>query len=368
MNVDMAAPGVGGRLDKLRELIDKNLIWGLIITCPENRRYYSGFTATDPMLAESSGALLIVPKKAYLLTDGRYLEVAGQEAPDFEVVDTGPGGLGRTVANLIKRSHTLAFEPKYFTFSQFWHCRSDGGLNLVPCPFDPSDLRAAKSPDELNNIEKALEITEKALGWLFERLEPGWTEGEAAWFLDSTFRELGAQGPSFDTIVASGPRASLPHAEPGEKKIQEGELVVIDCGARYRGYAADITRTYIKGQPQKWQADIYRTVREAQLKAIEVMGPGVPCRMVDKVARDHIAEAGHSEHFGHSLGHGVGLAIHESPSLNPRSVRRLEPGAVVTVEPGIYLPGQGGVRLEQLVLITEDGAKVLNRDRHFYDF
>jgi Xaa-Pro aminopeptidase len=239
---------------------------------------------------------------------------------------------------------------------------------LVPCPFDPSEVRESKSEEEIELITKALEITEKAIARIFDSLDPEWTESEAAWLIDSSFRELGGQGPAFDTIVASGPQAALPHAEPSERIIDDGELVVIDCGARYQGYASDITRTYIRGEPSQWQKDIYRIVREAQLLAIEAIAPGVPCQQIDKVARDHIAAAGHFDHFGHSLGHGVGLAVHELPSLNPRNEKTLLEGSVVTVEPGIYLPGQGGVRLEQLVLVTDKGAKVLNKDLHFYEF
>ncbi|MDR2386634.1 MAG: aminopeptidase P family protein, partial [Deltaproteobacteria bacterium] len=225
-----------------------------------------------------------------------------------------------------------------------------------------------KNQEELELIVKALEITEKAVGWLFERLEIGWTEAEAAWYLDSTFRELGAQGPAFETIVASGPQAALPHAVPGEKKIQKNELVVIDCGARYKGYAADITRTFFKGEPEKWQMDIYHTVRAAQLKAIAAIKPGVLCQEVDRVARVHIGKSGYGDFFNHSLGHGVGLAVHEKPNLSPNNSTPLVEGAVVTVEPGIYIPGKGGVRLEQLIYVDSEGARLLNKDEHFYDF
>jgi Xaa-Pro aminopeptidase len=319
------------------------------------------------MLTESSGCLLILSDQLYLLTDSRYTEIAAKEALGYEVLDTAYG-LGETIKGLIGKNETIGYESRYLTVSQYVRLVKGSGLNLSICPFDLTELRVSKSPEEINLIVKALEITEKAMGWLFERLEPGWTEGEAAWFMDSSFRELGAQGSAFETIVASGPQAALPHAEPGDKKIQEGELVVIDCGARYQGYASDITRTFIKGEPQPWQREIYRTVREAQLMAIEAMAPGALCLEVDKVARNHIAKAGYGDYFGHSLGHGVGLAVHELPALNTRNDSPLLPGSVVTVEPGVYLPGKGGVRLEQLVLVTENGVKVLNKDEHFYSF
>ncbi|MDR3134776.1 MAG: aminopeptidase P family protein [Deltaproteobacteria bacterium] len=368
MSINNASPGVTERLETLRERLESTKLDGLVITSPENRRFLSGFTATDPMLTESSGALFIAPGRQCLLTDSRYSLIASIEAPDFEIVETDGSGLGKSLAGLVKPGDLLGFEPNYLTFAVYLSLSERSGLKLEPCPFDPSELRLAKSLDEVRDITRALEITETAMGWLFDRLQPGWTEAEAAWFMDSTFRELGAQGPAFETIVASGPQAALPHAVPGEKKIAEGEMVVIDCGARYKGYASDITRTFVCGEPEKWQRDIYRIVREAQLMAIEAIAPGVPCRDVDKVAREHIEAAGHARHFGHGLGHGVGLAVHEAPNLNPRNEKPLVEGAIVTVEPGIYLPGQGGVRLEQLVLVTDKGAKVLNKNNNFYDF
>ncbi|MDR1308956.1 MAG: aminopeptidase P family protein [Deltaproteobacteria bacterium] len=363
------AVNVGRRLEKLRSLMRDSGLKALLVTSPENRRYYSGFAASDPMLTESSGALLILPGGEFLLTDSRYTLAAGQEAPGFEIVTTGPGGLGQALGGLVGKGAPLGFEDNYLSHRLHASLCRDHGLGLVPCPFDPSAPREAKDPEEARLIRMALGITEKAIGLLWEELEPGWTEARAAWFLDRSFRELGAEGPAFETIVASGPQAALPHAVPGKRRIREGEFVVIDCGARFRGYASDITRTYLCGQPaRKWQREVYRTVREAQLMAIAAIAPGVPSREVDQKARGHIAAAGYGELFGHSLGHGVGLAVHESPSLNPRNARTLGEGMVVTVEPGIYLPGQGGVRLEQLVLVTAGGARVLNGDRHFYDF
>ncbi|MDR1677247.1 MAG: aminopeptidase P family protein [Deltaproteobacteria bacterium] len=359
---------IGERLGKLRQKLSSHDLSALIITSSENRRYFSGFTAADNAINSTNGCLLILPQRQYLLTDSRFTLMANIEAPEYEIITVGAVGYGEAIKKLIDPNTTLAFEANYLSFAQYQDYSKTNGLRLSPCPFDPSIFRLSKSPDEIKLISKALEITEKAVGWLFERLEPGWTEEETAWFLDSSFRELGAQGSAFETIAASGPQAAMPHAVAGPKKIEKGELVVIDCGAAYQGYAADISRTFMCGEPQKWQKDIYRTVREAQLMAIEAIGPGVSCQKVDSIARNHIAAAGHFEHFGHSLGHGVGLAVHESPRLSPKDNTLLVEGVVVTVEPGIYLPGQGGVRLEQMVLVTDNGAKVLNQDNHFYDF
>ncbi|MDR1658694.1 MAG: Xaa-Pro peptidase family protein [Deltaproteobacteria bacterium] len=356
------------RVENLRKLIKKHKLTGLLITSPENRRYFSGFEAIDPSLNESSGCLLITLKKLHLLTDSRYTESALAEAPLYTV---GEGGRrwAKTVASLIGKTGLLGVEDHYLTLAGFNELKNAfGQTEIKPAPFNPSSLRVSKTPSELALIVKALRITEKAISLLWDQFKPGTTEKWAAFFLDRHFKELGGEGPAFETIVAAGKRASLPHAVPGSKKLTSQEMVVIDCGARYRGYASDITRTLVGEKPLEWQKLIYRTVREAQLKALEVIGPGVPACEVDLAARNHIAQAGFGDYFGHSLGHGVGLAVHEEPSLNSVSKVPLPVGAVVTIEPGIYIPGKGGVRLEQLVEITENGRKILNSDLHFYEF
>jgi Xaa-Pro aminopeptidase len=359
---------IENRIEALRKEIKEHKLTGFLITCQENRRYFSGFKATDPMLTESSGSLFITDKKLYLLTDSRYVLAAAEEAPLFEVIDCQVS-LGGAVAKLAGNNPIIGFEAENLTVAREHEFkRSFKRVELVPSPMNVSSLRISKSPQEIADITKALRITEKAIGLLWDELKVGSTESWAAWFLDRHFRDLGGEGPAFETIVAAGPRAALPHASPGSKKITASEMVVIDCGARYNGYASDITRTMTPGKILPWQKEIYRIVREAQLKALEIIGPGVPANVVDKVARNHIFEAGYGDYFGHSLGHGVGLAVHEAPSLNPINKKPLEVGSVVTIEPGIYLPNRGGVRLEQLVLITENGKKVLNSDKHFYDF
>jgi len=313
---------------------------------------------------------LILERGQYLLTDSRYTEAAGQEAPAFKIL-TYRRGLGAELAALkaLAKVKTLHFEPEFVSVALFEILsQALSGQKLRPLPFNLDAPRAVKSPEEIKLVTKALAITEAAVGALMEKMAPGLTEREAAFFLEAEFRRLGAEGPSFETIVASGPNAALPHAVPGLKRIKAGETVIIDCGAKYRGYCADITRTKITGSPKAWQKEIYSVVREAQLMAIEAIRPGVAASDVDRVAREHIRKAGYGPYFGHSLGHGVGLVIHEAPSLSPRNHQELQPGEIVTVEPGIYLPGQGGVRLEQLVLVTERGHRLLNRNTDFYDF
>lgn len=358
------------RLKTLRRLMIEHQVEAVLVSSPANRRYYSGFEAMDYLIDESSGALLVTARSQYLLTDSRYAEAARQQAPLFSVI-VHRRGLGAELArlNALKRVKAVAFEPEFISVAALDRIsRALPGLKFSPSPFSLDGPRSSKSPEEIKLVKKALAITEAAVSALWQKMVPGLTEGEAAFFLESEFRRLGAEGPSFETIVASGPNAALPHAVPGAKKIKAGETVVIDCGAKYKGYCADITRTKIMGPPQKWQREIYAVVREAQNRAIKAIAPGVPANEVDGVARGYIAERGYGEYFGHGLGHGVGLFIHEAPSLSPRNSAELKPGEIVTVEPGIYLPGKGGVRLEQLVLVTGKGHSLLNRNTDFYDF
>jgi Xaa-Pro aminopeptidase len=342
----------------------------LLATSAANRRYYSGFEAADGLTNESSGALLITAGKQWLLTDSRYVEAAKKEAPLFNVLEYRRG-LGAELAALaaLKKIRTIFFEPEYMTVASLGRLTEAlPGHELAALPFDLGAPRAVKSPEEIRLISKALAITEAALTSLWAKLAPGLTEREAAFFLEAEFRRLGAEGPSFETIVASGPNAALPHAVPGTRKMKNGDTVIIDCGARYKGYAADISRTKILGPPKAWQREIYTVVKEAQAMAVKAIAPGVRACDVDAVARGHIAARGYGEFFGHGLGHGLGLEIHEAPSLSRRNQRPLVAGEVVTVEPGIYLPGRGGVRLEELALVTEKGARLLNRNRDFHDF
>ena len=338
----------------------------LLITCPENRRYFSGFEAQDTQLDESSGVLLISRKKQWLFTDSRYTEIAEKEAPLFTVINY-KNGLAAEIEKLKKHFELIYIEPEYLTVATLTRLRKSKA-KFKPVPFSVNAQRAVKSSLEINFVKKALAITEKALGELLNNMAPGQTEAECALFLETEFKRLGADGPSFDTIVAAGPNGSLPHAVPGSRKLKNGETVIVDCGARYKGYCADITRTKILGEAKGWQKEIYSIVREAQLRAIMAIGPGVLAKDVDAIARDYINEKGYGEYFGHGLGHGVGLAIHEAPSLSPRNPNPLQIGEIVTVEPGIYLPGKGGVRLEQLVLVTKGGHELLNKNKDFYKF
>lgn len=341
----------------------------LLVAGPENRRYLSGFTARDEILAETSGLLLITREQAFLLTDFRYLEWARQEAPDFEVLMYAQS-LGATLAGLLKDQGVrhLAFEETYLTYRQYQRlvqAVAEAGLTVEWQPVSGmvEALREAKAPEEVDAIRRALALTEETLKEVARTLAPGRMEKEVAWEIERRLREKGAEGLAFAPIVAGGANSARPHHQPGDYRLQEGEPIIIDMGARVDGYCADLTRTFILGPPDEEFRKIYDLVRRAQKKAETELKAGLDSQAGDALARELIAAAGYGEAFGHSLGHGVGLAVHEAPSLSPHKDRAttLLPGSIVTVEPGIYLTGWGGVRLEDMALLHEDRAEVLTQ-------
>jgi len=345
-------------------------IRGLLVTRPENRRYLSGYTARDTQIDESSGRLLVTPGRQYLVTDFRYRTQAEVEARGYEVVMSGPEA-ARTIGELARRTRlkSLGYEEDLITVKFFEALHRE----LPDIPIEPaagllSDLRLLKDAGEIKKIRRALGLTEKALRETWAFLKPGRTEIEVARFLEEAMVRLGAEGPAFESIVASGPNAALPHAVPTRRKIGSGETIIFDCGARLDGYGADISRTIVLGRPKSWIKTIYRLVRQAQLTAIRGIKPGLTSDRADALARDVIEAAGFGPNFGHALGHGVGMATHEAPALSRFRSTRLEPGMVVTVEPGIYIEGRGGVRLEEMVMVTEKSVRLLNRDRTFYEW
>lgn len=358
------------RLTKLRQRMAAADLPALLILKPENRRYLSGFAAMDYQIDESSGCLLITPRRQFLLTDFRYDIQARQEAKGFEVV-IYQSDAPKLVAKLVKRFHIrrLGFEEVQMNCRMHRLIRENlPDVELVPEPGLVEKLRVIKGDDEVRLITKALRITEKAFEETLSFLKPGRTEIETARYFENRIVALGAEGPAFDSIVASGPNAALPHAVPSNRKIREGETIIFDIGARYRGYQSDMSRTVVLGRPKTWIARIYNLVRQAQLAAINGIRAGMPSGEADALARRVIEEGGYGPEFGHSLGHGVGLAVHEAPSLSRLRSVDLEPGMVMTIEPGIYLEGRGGVRLEEMALITQNGVRVLNRDKHFYNW
>ena len=354
------------RLEALRSRWTPELD-ALLVAGPENRRYLSGFTSRDDSFTETSGLLLITRKQAFLLTDFRYVAWARQEALGLEVVMYSQS-LGTTLAGLLQDQEVriLGFEDAYLTYRQYQRlvqAVAEAGLTVEwrPAAGLVEGLRESKAPEEVAAIRWALALTEETLVEVASVLAPVQTEAQVACEIERRLREKGAEDLAFPPIVAAGPNSAQPHHHPGDYRLQEGEPIIIDLGARVNGYCADLTRTFILGPPDEQFRKIYDLVRRAQARAEQGLRSGMDSRDADALAREVIAAQGYGEAFGHSLGHGVGLAIHEAPSLSPHKDRAttLLPGSIITVEPGIYLTGWGGVRLEDMVLLNEDRATVL---------
>jgi Xaa-Pro aminopeptidase len=344
------------RIDALRTALDKqgrDAFYSL--NAPANQ-YLTGFTGT-------TSGVLVTGKEALFLTDSRYTEQAADQLDPAFTLEPIPNRLAKRLGGRMKdlAVKTPCFEPGAVTVSERQAVEEGFSGETAPEAGLCSKLRQRKEAGEVEKIRRALRLSEAALQTALEDLELGMMERELAARLEYEFKRLGASGFSFPTIALYGARSSLPHGEPGERALESGDIALIDFGCRLQGYCSDLTRTYVYDRmPAPWFEEVYELVRTAQQIAIESAKAGMTCRELDAVARRLIDEAGHGEHFGHGLGHGLGIEIHEGPSLNPQSDTVLEPGMVVTVEPGIYLPGQGGVRIEDVVAIKEDGCEVLS--------
>lgn len=351
------------RIIRLQSGLRRRHIDGLLVSQPDNRRYLSGYTAPDHGIQESSGLLLIPAKgRPYLLTDARFTLQAEAEAQLF-LVELYSRGLLPLLERLINRLglQSLAFESDYLlhsTFQRLAGMANKRGLTLVPQLGLIEAMREVKSADELELLRASTRLNETVFQSVYATIEPGMTEREIALALELTMREMGAEGPSFPTIVAFGTNAARPHAVPTDRELQAGDLVLIDMGLIHRGYCSDMTRTFVAGRPDRTYIDRHRVVRAAMQAGIGAIRAGVTGAEVDRVARQVIADAGYGDHFGHSLGHGVGLAVHEAPRLSRTNRKKLRAGMVVTVEPGIYLPEWGGIRLENMVVVGEHGPEV----------
>jgi Xaa-Pro aminopeptidase len=362
------------RLDRIKETLAKKRFDTLLVSEPWNRAYLSGFWAEDMQLRESSGFLLITEKAQVLATDFRYQEQAEKESPNFQIViykEDLTNILPEIFASL--SSHNLGFENHHLTYERF--AKIQGALKewdpkgkLLPAGDLVEILRTIKESEEIQAIRNSLALTESVLETILPEAKVGKTEKELAWRIEQLMREAGAESVSFPPIVASGPSAAMPHAVASNRQLQESETIIIDLGARLEHYCSDMTRTLILGEPDGKASRVYTTVREAQLRAMAAVRPGISSFEVDRVARDYITSAGYGDHFGHGLGHGVGLAVHEKPGFGKNSAMVLQENMVVTIEPGIYLPGWGGVRLENMVRVTADGCEVLNQNDFFYSF
>ena len=354
------------RVARLREKMARHDLDALLVLIEANRRYLSGYTGEDGQFDETAGALLISGEHCILATDSRYDLQARQEAPEFEIVCYRKS-LYDELPRLFTRVNAckVGFESERLTVKHYQKVIDHLQKAQIPVRMIATDkqveaLRWAKDPDEMAKTQQAVQCAETAFRQLTDWMRPGMTEMAVARKLEDLMREAGAEGPSFPIIVAAGPNSAKPHAVPEKRPIEAGEPVLLDWGARVNGYCSDISRTVIFGPPDKQFKKIYTIVREAQAAAIAAIHPGAHGQSVDGVARRVIEEAGFGDHFGHSLGHGTGLCIHEAPRLSPHSEDTLTAGMIVTVEPGIYLPDWGGIRLENQIVITENGADILN--------
>jgi Xaa-Pro aminopeptidase len=355
------------RLAKLRSRLEDQAIDTFLVLQGENRRYLSGFTGKDGQFDESAGALVITPERQILATDSRYETQARIEAPEFEIY-CYTEGLASSLPELLRMlgSERLGFESVRLSYLQFQkfreHLKKEAiAVSLVPTENLVEYLRMIKEPQEIEAVKESLALSESVFETILDAMCVGTSEKELAWAIEKGLREAGADSVAFPTIVASGPNAALPHAIPGDRPVGRGEPILFDWGARLNGYCSDISRTIVLGPCDDTFRKVYQLVERAQLMAIEAMKPGVSTRAVDKIARDCIAAKGFGDRFGHGLGHGVGLATHEKPNLSPVRPMDLEVGMITTVEPGIYIPGWGGVRLENMVVVEPEGAVVLNR-------
>lgn len=342
------------RLRRLREKMVAVGADGVLVTKPENMQYFSGFSGGE-------GALVITEDEAILITDFRYTEQAEQETEDFVIVKQERALTTEVVDVLKKYASKILVEQNHMQLETYLTITKEfPDRTWVPTELD--SLRIIKDEAEIELIKKAVSISDQAFTEVLSVIKAGMTEIEVAAELEYQMRKSGSERPAFPTIVASGVRGSLPHGTASDKIIQEGELVTMDFGAVYRGYHSDITRTVCVGKASQKQKELYHIVLDAQLNGLATVCAGKQNNAVDMAARYVITQHGYAENFGHGLGHGVGLEIHEWPRLSPKAEPMvLESGMVVTVEPGIYIPGFGGIRIEDTVVVTSNGCNKLTQ-------
>ena len=336
------------RISSVRESMKERGIEMFLVSKQENRNYLSMFYST-------SFDIVIGREKSWLLTDFRYLEAAAMNAPLFEIVQVS-GEYGRKEFLKEKNPASLGIERAVITVRDYDDIRAalpDCGLIAADGIVEKS--RVIKDEGELEKIRRAAEIADSAFSWILGQIRPGVSEREIAWLLERKMREERASALSFDTICASGVRSSMPHAHPTDALIENGDFVTMDFGCVFEGYCSDMTRTVAVGSVSEEQREIYRIVLEAQKHTCDVIRAGMTGSQADAAARDMIAAAGFGQCFGHALGHGVGLEIHEAPTANPRSTEVFEKNMMITIEPGIYLPKKFGVRIEDLSIVGDTG-------------
>jgi len=340
----------------------------VIITSPSNLFYYTGFTGGEAMFVMLLGSQEACREQGKLITDSRYYEQVEQECPDILLVKLSGKGYSETLSDLFYKMDVGTEQGKAFVaiegsleLTQYLKlCGTCKNLKFIVCSEQIAKSRMVKDQAELSKISKAEAIGDAAFSHILERIKPGVTEAELALELEFFMKKHGALALSFDTIVASGANSSMPHAKVTDKRIEMGEFVTMDFGCIYEGYCSDMTRTVAVGNPTEEMKKVYQIVLDANLRAMEQIAEGKACNYIDSLARDYIKEQGYGAYFGHGLGHGVGLDIHEEPRFSPKCSVALEKHMVITVEPGIYLPGKFGVRIEDLVVVKKEGFQKLS--------
>ena len=340
---------------QIQAIVGEKSLEGILFFSPENIRYLTGFSGSE-------GYLLTGTDENLLLVDSRYITQAQDETKNCRVIllDEGIKGVAAQIA--ARGWRRLGFEAQGISVALFEKLQENlQETELVSIKDEVARLRGLKGDNEISLIQQAVQIAEEAWKNVVGMVKSGTREDELALELEYCMKKGGAEGVAFDIIVAAGPRTALPHAQPTIRPIEEGDVVLFDFGARYRGYCCDESCTVVAGQATEEQKRIYTIVKDAHDKAIEQVKPGVKLAAIDAAARNHINQAGHGEHFGHGTGHGVGLAVHEWPTVGKDSRDMAEEGMVFTVEPGVYIPGWGGIRIEDMVLVTTDGCEVLTK-------
>lgn len=341
------------RVARIRERLQEHGVDVFIGSNAVSRRYLTGFTG-------SAGFVWLTPTQQALLTDFRYVEQVKAQCPSWELIQIE--SFGETLNKLVNQNGVkrIAFESDTVTIKQLEEWKEKTNAEFVGVSGWVQELRMIKTTEEIESIRKAAKIGDEAFAKLLPKIRSGVAEQDLALELEFLMRKMGASGMSFSPIVASGPNSALPHARPSERILSHGDFVVFDFGCIVNGYCSDMTRTVIVGEPTEKHLLIYDLVLKAQMESLAAVAPGKSGAEIDSIARGVISDAGYGEYFGHGLGHGVGLEIHENPRLSKIDHTILRPGMVVTVEPGVYLPGFGGVRIEDLVLVTDDGHDIFS--------
>jgi len=347
---------VANPIDLIKNEVSRKKLDAMLFTDLLNIRYLSGYSG-------SSGLLLVAPGSADFLTDFRYKEQSAREVKGARITIITTS-LMQEMSQLpsFKKARTVGIEEQDLTYAQFQQLQKLAPKKkFVPVSNLAEELRKVKSAAEIQKIAKAAHIADQAFASIVKFIKPGMTERLIAAQLDHTLKMLGSTNPSFDSIVGSGPNGALPHAQPGARKVRKGDFIVLDFGAIWQGYHSDMTRTVCLGRPTEKHLKIYDIVTRAQLAGLKAVRSGIKGLEADRAARQIIDQAGYGKYYGHGLGHGGGLAVHETPNMGMKSENILPVNSIVTVEPGIYLPGWGGVRIEDLVAVTKTGCRILSR-------